>query len=421
MKGRFCSIFLCLFFVSIAASWTEPRCVVSDWYDHATTAIVTVAKKGPGTSCVYLAYAAVAMFDAAAAVDGRFKPFAVAANAPAGASQDAAVVAAAHDVLVHYLPAQKAALDAEQDSSLAGIANGTAKEEGISVGRIVAERWIAIRANDGLEAKVSYRPRHGPGVWEPVPNVPAPAPNVTPTPVEPWFTQFKPFALSNPNQFLADLEQPYSLDSKEWVDDFNRTKDFGAFNSTHRTPEQTEIGLFWTDHGAAQYMRAIRGLIESRNLNTTDAARMGAMAWVTCADAFAASMSAKYHFAFWRPYTAIRNTGSTSNSRTAADPEWIPLAPTPGHPEYPANHGVVTQALMGALAGFFGTDSVQITFTSSVTHTVHAFSTLQDVVREVDEARIYGGMHYRHSVLQGNMLGKKIASYICTNYFLRKD
>ena len=97
MKGRFCSIFLCLFFVSIAASWTEPRCVVSDWYDHATTAIVTVAKKGPGTSCVYLAYAAVAMFDAAAAVDGRFKPFAVAANAPAGASQDAAVVAAAHD------------------------------------------------------------------------------------------------------------------------------------------------------------------------------------------------------------------------------------------------------------------------------------------------------------------------------------
>jgi hypothetical protein len=50
-------------------------------------------------------------------------------------------------------------------------------------------------------------------------------------------------------------------------------------------------------------------------------------------------MNAKYHFAFWRPYTAIHDADTDANSDTVADPNWVPLAVTPGHPEYPANHG----------------------------------------------------------------------------------
>jgi hypothetical protein len=408
----------CIVMIVLGALSAHAQSIVSDWLDNASSVIVANAKKGPGTSAVYFAYVAVAMYDAASSIDGRHKTFAAAVRPPAGASPDAAVIAAAHDVLVHYFPAQQSVLDGQQTASLASLADGQAKTDGISVGKSVAVQWIALRSADGVEAKLTYAPGHGQGLWEPVPNVPAPAPNITPPPVEPWFAQFKPFALTSPDQFLSMIEKPYSLGSAEWAMDYNLTKDYGALKSAYRSPEQTEIGLFWTDHGPAQNTRAIRGLIATQHLNVSDAARLAAMAYVTLADGFAASMSAKYHFAFWRPYTAIRNADSSLNPATAADSSWTPLAPTPGHPEYPANHGTVTQAFTDAIAAFFGTDIVAITFTSNVTHTTHTFSNLQDVMREVNDARIYGGMHFRHSLLEGNILGKSVAKYVCDNFFL---
>ena len=401
----------------VAGAWCGfAQGVVAEWLDHATTAIVVNARKDPATSNVYLAYTAVAMYDAASAVDGHFKPFAVTVTSPAGARVDAAVIAAAHDVLAHYFPDQQSALDAEQAASLGAIDDGQAKSDGIHVGKSVAAQWIRMRSGDGLEAKVTYTPGHGPGVWEPIPNVPAPAPNFTPPPAAPWFTQFRPFALKSPNQFISALDQPYALASAEWAADYNLTKDYGAQKSAYRTPQQTEIALFWTD-GPGQIVRVLSSLIEARNLDTASAARMSAMVFVSIADGFAAAMSAKYHFAFWRPYTAIRNADTSVNPATVPDKGWIPLAATPGHPEYPANHGCVTQAFMDALTAFFGTGEVSITFTSNITHTTHTFTNLQDVVREVDNARVYGGMHYRHSVLQGNVLGRMVASYVCMNYF----
>jgi len=46
--------------------------------------------------------------------------------------------------------------------------------------------------------------------------------------------------------------------------------------------------------------------------------------------------------------------------------------------------------------------------TSAGTGTTHSFNSFEDVVTEVDHARIYGGMHYRHSVKQGNRLGRLV-------------
>ena len=390
--------------------------VISDWLDTATTTIVTNAKKLPGTSAAYYAYTAVAVYDAVESIDHRFQPFAVAVDPPQGAQEDAAAAAAAHDVLVHFFPDQQQMLHKQLAASLAAIPEGQARQDGTNAGKAVAAQWLAVRAGDGIEAPVTYTPGHGPGIWEPVPNVPAPAPNVTPKPVEPWWTKFHPFALRSPDQFLVFLDPPPALDSAQWASDFNLTRRLGAQKSTERTPEQTETGLFWADN-AALFARAMKGLIVSRHLGTEDAARMTAMSWVSISDGFAAAMSAKYHFAFWRPYTAIRNADRAVNAATMAEASWTPLAPTPGHPEFPANHGTVTQAFMDALSCFFGTDDVPITFTSSVTHTSRTFGNLQDPVKEVDWARIYGGMHYWHSVRQGNLLGRMVATYVCLNKF----
>ena len=80
----------------------------------------------------------------------------------------------------------------------------------------------------------------------------------------------------------------------------------------------------------------------------------------------------------------------------------MPLAVTPQHPEYPANHGCVTEALMDALSAFFESDEVPYSVSSTVTGSTHSFDSFEDVVKEVDHARIYGGMHFHHSVKEGN-------------------
>jgi hypothetical protein len=390
---------------------------VADWDAIALNTIVATAKKGPPPAAVYMTYVSVAMYDAANAVDHRFTPFAVSLNAPAGASQDAAVIVAAHDVLVHYFPSQQSTLDAAESTSLVAIANGQSKIDGIAVGVAVAAQWLALRAGDGVEAPIVYTPGHGPGIWEPVPTYPAPPPNTPPPPVAPWEAQFRPFALHSADQFLSEIEPPPALSSQVWVSDFRQTKAYGALNSTVRNATQTEIGLFWGDNTIAQYSRAFRNLVATQHLGTSDAARLMAMSDVTLSDSVSACMNAKYHFAFWRPYTAIVNADTDGNPDTVADPNWIPLDPTPGHPEYPANHGCATQALMDVLTAFFGTDHVPYAVTSNVTGTTHNFASFEDVVREVDVARIYGGMHYHNSVVQGNVLGRKVAHYVLENYF----
>ena len=66
---------------------------------------------------------------------------------------------------------------------------------------------------------------------------------------------------------------------------------------------------------------------------------------VTYADALIACVEAKYHYAFWRPITAIRAGDTDGNEATAGDPTWSPLLPvTPNHPEYPSAHSCITPA-----------------------------------------------------------------------------
>jgi hypothetical protein len=130
----------------------------------------------------------------------RHRPFAVSVAAPRGAAIDAAVIASAHDVLVHYFPAQQAVLDADEDTSLGALQNSQGKMDGEFVGEKVAAKWIAMRANDGLEAPIVYTWGSGPGVWQPVPPFPPPA--------TPWVASFTPFTYLSASDFLGTIDLP---------------------------------------------------------------------------------------------------------------------------------------------------------------------------------------------------------------------
>ncbi len=397
---------------------------VANWHAITESTVVGTAKKSPSVAYLYFAYVDVAMYDAVNSIGGRFKPFAVEITAPPGASRDAAAATAAYDVLVKYFPDQASGTSGLYQhwlDSMALLPDGQSKTDGITVGHNVAARWLALRTGDGLNAPVTYVWGHGPGIWEPVPTVPAPPPNTPPPPAAPWQAMFKPFALLSADQYLTEVPPPPSLTSATFTRDFNETKTLGALNSNVRTPAQTEIGRFWTDNPAAQFSRALRTLIASQGLDTASAARLGAMSFVALADSVTACFNAKYHYGFWRPYTAIHDAETDSNPYTVADSSWVPLAVTPGHPEYPAAHGCGTAALMDTLTEFFDTDEIPFTVTSTVTGTTHSFSSFEDVVSEVDNARIYGGMHFHHSVKEGNRLGHRVADYILRTRFQRKE
>jgi hypothetical protein len=395
----------------LAAATLNAQNVVVQWNAIASTTIVTNGKQSPASSSVWFAYVHLAVFDAVNAVDHRFQPYLFTTKAPRGTNKDAAAVAAAHRVLVNYFPAQQANLDAQFTSSLAAIPDSAANvSAGVNVGEASAQALIAARANDGLLATVTYTPPTGPGYWLPTP--PAFGPVATP-----WLGQMVPFTMTSAAQFFPD-EGPPALNSQQWMDDYNQTKTLGALNSTVRTPSQTEIGLFWTDHTGAQYARAFQSLITQKGLSTSDSARLMAMLWAGYADAAMGCWNAKLFFAFWRPVTAIQAGGG--NPALSADPTWLPLAITPSHPEYPAAHGCVTGAVSTVLAGYFGS---RLTFTvdSLVTNTTHTFTSTDQLVNEVEDARIFAGFHYHHSVVQGKILGGKVARQLMRRYFRRAD
>jgi len=67
------------------------------------------------------------------------------------------------------------------------------------------------------------------------------------------------------------------------------------------------------------------------------------------------------------------------------------------------------------------TRSIRVSDTVDGTLTTHTFTNIDDVLKEVIGGRIYGGMHYRTSVLDGLALADKVAHWIKSRYFLRVE
>jgi hypothetical protein len=399
---------------------------VVDWSNEARRAIVPAGPGGifgaenygnkfPGEAAIYLGIVHAAIYDAAVALEGGYKPYAVALTAPANTSPEAAIATAAHHTLVGLQPqlglnpAQQAILDADYLSYMDAIPDGTAKTNGIAVGEQVAAVMVALRANDGREANPTLDdlglPPAGPGVWNPgtAPAVGLRVPGI------------RPLALEGASQFRPDGPNP--LTSAEYAEDFQQVKELGRVDSTARTEEQTTQALFWTDHDLRQWNDGMLRLATDRGLGLVQTARMLAMAHVAGGDAMIACFDAKYHYWFWRPYQAIPQAATDGNPATEPDSTWRPLRPTPNFPEYPSAHACHSTAVTEALAAFFGTDNVPFSLDSRVTGTSRGYQRFHDVVKDVNEARVLAGFHFRNSDQQGSNLGRKVGDYVAKHLF----
>jgi hypothetical protein len=240
----------------------------------------------------------------------------------------------------------------------------------------------------------------------------------------------KPFLIESPSQFRS--EGPNALTSDEYTREFNEVKELGALNSTERTDDQTKAAVFWQFAPIALWNTLARVLADRYHLDAADQARLYAMINLASADGAIACWNDKYYWNFWRPRAAIREADTDGNPATFADPSWEPLfSPatpttpplvTPPFPDHPSGHGCASGAVLNTFADFFGTDKVEITVVSGrslngVPIPPRHFDRLSQALKEIIDARVWGGIHFRTADVQGAVIGEKVAHYLRKHYF----
>jgi hypothetical protein len=374
-----------------------PADPVLAWSGYAQQAIVAEA---PTASPVLLGIAHVAMYDTAVALGLRAEPFVHRAYAAPHTSAAAAVAAATYHVLVARLVGQRDMLTTTYRRYLADVPAGRAKRNGIELGARVAGRVLAWRAGDGLDGSVPYEQRPpGPGVWEPT----APLP-----PVGLELTRVRPLSLRSIDQLRP--AGPKALTGRGYARDVAEVQRLGRVDSTARTARQTETVRFWSENAAVQWNRVMHRIAIDRRLNLGVTARMLAAVHVSVGDATLACFDAKYHYRFWRPVHAITRADTDRNPATDVDRTWQPLLNV-NHPEYPSGHACLTGAAATALRRLWHGDEFRFRVDSAVTGTSRGYTSFQAAIDEAGDARVWAGLHLRHSMHDGALIGQQAARW----------
>ncbi len=393
----------------VSAATPDP---VLEWIGVMNTAVLT-AGTAPNVTSRVVALVSASVFDAVNGIEPRFRPLRVRPDAPHHASQRAAAIQAAYAILLHLYPAQSAMLTTRLNASLAALAS-TEKAEaiaaGVAWGQTVADAIWTSRLTDG------FAPTPPPflgvlgivgtpgavGFWRPTP--PANASGATPQ-----IATMTPWVLTRPSQFR--LPPPLALNSAEYAADLNEVKVMGTLSGSMRTPDQSELALFWAGNTPLFWNRIAAQISAGRGLPLTEKAHLFALLNITLSDALIACWDTKYRYVFWRPITAIR-AGLTPAD---ADPLWEPwlnsLTGTPSHPEYPSAHSSMSGAAAFILAAAFG-ENTAFSVTSEVRPGTRSFSSFSEATAEIVDARVFGGIHFRTSCVRANTLGRAVADYV---------
>ena len=382
----------------------------------------------PPVATIHLAIVQAAVYDAVNAIKGGHDPYIAGLKAPTSASKGAAASTAAHHVLtalvdqapltatltVEVKTAIKARLDSEYASSLAEIPAGDAKTNGIMVGAAAATAILANRVGDGRFGAPfwPFPAEPGPGQWRPNPNN---DPNA-------WVRNVRPFTLPSSDYFQTS-GPPLPLTSAKYAAEFNEVKALGRVDSATRTAEQTSLAYWTAGHPLPMLYAAMRQVAASKGLTISQQARFHAMTTMTMADTAINCFAEKGRWGFWRPTTAIQLADTDGNDATEPDTGWTSLLPLPPYADEPSGANCVFSGLMNGAKRFFGSDAAEFDIVSPGLATVPGsgstrhYSHFTDVIPDVIEARILGGLHFRTADVHGAMLGASVAGYVDAHFF----
>jgi hypothetical protein len=399
------------------SSSPAPPIVIYDWAGIAQNTIAPTVVGG-ATQSAHGAMVPIAMYDAVVAIEGGYEPYTAPVIAPADADVTAAVATAAYRVLHDRFPAQQDSLDKQYASYMKDIPDGQPKLDGTAVGEAVAGQLLAMRAHDGLETCTGLcsttwvQPTPGPGMFEPFPA------GSVPQAADLRFV--RPWTMRSADQFRPG--GPLPLTSFEYADDWAETRDWGSSTSTLRSSYDDDTARFWAGQNFFMTRNTLWNAATDYQLDVVQTARLFAMGFTAASDGAIGCFDAKYHYMSWRPRYAIWRADTDGNLLTEpADPTWTPFIATPNHPEYPAAHTCISYALYDTMRAFFGGDTPirieTINPPAPVSPPIRTYDKFNDIEKEIVDARVFGGMHFRHSDMNGAQLGRKVAKNLVNNFF----
>lgn len=373
--------------LAIAAAFVAPDAeadAITDW-NLKSGELMTEAKLGTPPAVRLMAIVQTAALQAVDAAQRQ------------GLSADAAVAAAHRATLVKLLPAQQAAIDTAYQASLGRVPDSAARSGGVSVGEAAAQAVLEARLADGAATPEAYRPVTRAGSY--VPTVPVAVPQ--------W-AQRKPWLMASPAQFRP--APPPALRSEQWSRDFNEVQAYGGKTSDARSADQTDAARFWDYSLPAIYHGVVHSVAQQPQRELARNARLFAAVAQAMDDALIAVFDAKYHYLFWRPVTAIRNGDADGNDATNRDATWTSLIDAPMHPEYPSGHSILASSVATLIDADLKDAAMPVLSTTSPTAkgATRRWQRPDQFVREVSDARVHGGIHFRSATDAAEAMGRRI-------------
>lgn len=284
----------------------------------------------------------------------------------------------------------------------------------VIIKRLVKDNYLQTRG------KPKFLGSQAPGKWRPT------APDYLDGVEYCWGTM-KTFVLDSSDRVSIPPPPPYSEDKnsayfKQNVEVYETSKKL--------TDEQKDIARYWDDNPFvlehAGHMTFANKKItpgghwigitaiacKKNKANAVKTAQAYALTSIGMYDAFICCWNTKYETNYVRPVTVINDK---------IDAEWTPRLQTPPFPEYPSGHSTITRAAAVMLTHLFG-DNFAFQDTSDMRY-IGMKRDFKSFVQAADEAsisRFYGGIHYRNSVDQGAIQGKKVSEYIISKLKLKK-
>jgi hypothetical protein len=384
--------------------------VVLDWN---AIMVKTVSSQNPFAQARIAAITQLAVFEAVNAIAGQYKPYLDTPPAPRPSSKEAAAIAAAAAVLKNYFPSSAGELDLARAASLATVRDGLAKTNGIAVGETAAAAMIAHRSADGSAPPQFHMPASSePGEWQLTPGCPA-AGGI----LRHW-GGVTPFGIKRAEDFRST--RPPALGSWTYARDYNEVKEVGEMNSSVRSPHKSDIARFYAAVLAvATWNPAVGQVAAAERTSLSENARLLALLNMAINDALVAVIETKYVYNFWRPETAIRSGDLDGNARTVADAGFTPYIAAPCFPSYGSAHAAASYAARHVAEAFFGDECPSITLSSvAVPGVVLHYSSFEEITGDIDDARVYGGIHFRFDQRAGARQGRRIGAWIYRHHLL---
>lgn len=296
-------------------------------------------------------------------------------------------------------------------------------EQSRNVGQQMAKHIMNWAAKDQYKQTRSlrrYTPLKKEGSWLPTP------PGYM-TAVEPYWGRIRTLTLDSSAQFQLPAPPAYSIQSGSAF--YNSAKEV-LESGTKLTNEQRLIANYWDcnpfflhtqghmNFGSKKlspnghWMSIVGQVARQTNASIYKTSAAYVLSAIAMFDGFISCWKDKYTFNVIRPETYI-NAHITES--------WKPILQTPPFPEYPSGHSVISSAAAVVLTDFFG-KNVAFTDSTEMPYGLPSrkFKSFHQAAEEAAISRLYGGIHYREAIENGQKQGLAVGEQVLSKVRVMK-